>query len=144
MISPWTEKIWNLLLNLFFKKHLSETILYFARVQPAVKLKLSNAETYSKMRLKLVPNHNSDTHSEASALRDNMGTSLSTNILSLLFCRISIYTVRLHQRSSFSSLLSRSWQPSQLWASPIGCCKGSKSEWHGGRPVRRRGPRLFG
>uniref|UniRef100_A0A672Z4Y8 Neurobeachin-like protein 2 n=1 Tax=Sphaeramia orbicularis TaxID=375764 RepID=A0A672Z4Y8_9TELE len=35
--------------------------------------KLSNAETYSKMRLKLVPNYNFDPHSEASALRDNMG-----------------------------------------------------------------------
>uniref|UniRef100_A0A672J9K9 Neurobeachin-like protein 2 n=1 Tax=Salarias fasciatus TaxID=181472 RepID=A0A672J9K9_SALFA len=38
-----------------------------------VKWKLSNAETYSKMRLKLVPNYNYDPHSEASALRDNMG-----------------------------------------------------------------------
>ncbi|KAM4601359.1 neurobeachin-like protein 2 isoform 2-T2 [Polymixia lowei] len=43
------------------------------RVQPEVKWKLSNAETYSKMRLKLVPNYNYDAHSEASALRDNMG-----------------------------------------------------------------------
>uniref|UniRef100_A0A4W6DRB4 Neurobeachin-like protein 2 n=1 Tax=Lates calcarifer TaxID=8187 RepID=A0A4W6DRB4_LATCA len=40
-----------------------------------VKWKLSNAETYSKMRLKLVPNYNYDPHSEASALRDNMGMS---------------------------------------------------------------------
>uniref|UniRef100_A0A669DUS8 Neurobeachin-like protein 2 n=1 Tax=Oreochromis niloticus TaxID=8128 RepID=A0A669DUS8_ORENI len=38
-----------------------------------IKWKLSNAETYSKMRLKLVPNYNYDPHSEASALRDNMG-----------------------------------------------------------------------
>uniref|UniRef100_A0A2I4B951 Neurobeachin-like protein 2 n=1 Tax=Austrofundulus limnaeus TaxID=52670 RepID=A0A2I4B951_AUSLI len=43
------------------------------RVQPEVKWKLSSAETYSKMRLKLVPNYDHDTHSEASALRDNMG-----------------------------------------------------------------------
>uniref|UniRef100_M4AIB3 Neurobeachin-like protein 2 n=1 Tax=Xiphophorus maculatus TaxID=8083 RepID=M4AIB3_XIPMA len=43
------------------------------RVQPEVKWKLSAAETYSKMRLKLVPNYNYDSHSEASALRDNMG-----------------------------------------------------------------------
>uniref|UniRef100_A0A669EV45 Neurobeachin-like protein 2 n=1 Tax=Oreochromis niloticus TaxID=8128 RepID=A0A669EV45_ORENI len=42
-------------------------------IQPEVKWKLSNAETYSKMRLKLVPNYNYDPHSEASALRDNMG-----------------------------------------------------------------------
>ncbi|XP_056141782.1 neurobeachin-like protein 2 isoform X2 [Lampris incognitus] len=41
--------------------------------QPEVKWKLSNAETYSKMRLKLVPNYNYDSHGEASALRDNMG-----------------------------------------------------------------------
>ncbi|XP_030014461.1 neurobeachin-like protein 2 isoform X2 [Sphaeramia orbicularis] len=43
------------------------------RIQPVVQWKLSNAETYSKMRLKLVPNYNFDPHSEASALRDNMG-----------------------------------------------------------------------
>ncbi|KAF3691862.1 Neurobeachin-like protein 2 [Channa argus] len=43
------------------------------KVQPEVKWKLSGAETYSKMRLKLVPNYNCDSHTEASALRDNMG-----------------------------------------------------------------------
>ncbi|KAI1886215.1 hypothetical protein AGOR_G00211700 [Albula goreensis] len=43
------------------------------RVQPEVKWKLSSAETYSKMRMKLVPNYSYDPHSEASALRDNMG-----------------------------------------------------------------------
>ncbi|XP_031429737.1 neurobeachin-like protein 2 isoform X1 [Clupea harengus] len=43
------------------------------RIQPEVKWTLSNAETYSKMRLKLVPNYNYDSHSEAAALRDNMG-----------------------------------------------------------------------
>uniref|UniRef100_A0A665U7R1 Neurobeachin-like protein 2 n=1 Tax=Echeneis naucrates TaxID=173247 RepID=A0A665U7R1_ECHNA len=52
----------------------SERGAWANRVQPAVKWKLSNAETYSKMRLKLVPNYNYDPHSEASALRDNMGT----------------------------------------------------------------------
>uniref|UniRef100_A0A671PHP8 Neurobeachin-like protein 2 n=1 Tax=Sinocyclocheilus anshuiensis TaxID=1608454 RepID=A0A671PHP8_9TELE len=40
---------------------------------PEVKWKLSSAETYSKMRLKLVPNYSFDSHSDASALRDNMG-----------------------------------------------------------------------
>lgn len=35
--------------------------------------KLSSAETYSRMRLKLVPNYNFDCHQEASALRDNLG-----------------------------------------------------------------------
>uniref|UniRef100_UPI003AAC4AAA neurobeachin-like protein 2 isoform X1 n=1 Tax=Centroberyx gerrardi TaxID=166262 RepID=UPI003AAC4AAA len=51
----------------------SERGAWAERVQPEVKWKLSNAETYSKMRLKLVPNYNYDTHSEASAFRDNMG-----------------------------------------------------------------------
>uniref|UniRef100_A0A4W5RKL2 Neurobeachin-like protein 2 n=2 Tax=Hucho hucho TaxID=62062 RepID=A0A4W5RKL2_9TELE len=43
------------------------------RVPLEVKWKLSSAETYSKMRLKLVPNYQYDTHQEASASRDNMG-----------------------------------------------------------------------
>uniref|UniRef100_A0A671WSY8 Neurobeachin-like protein 2 n=1 Tax=Sparus aurata TaxID=8175 RepID=A0A671WSY8_SPAAU len=51
----------------------SERGAWANRIQPEVKLKLSSAETYSKMRLKLVPNHNYDPHSEASAQRDNMG-----------------------------------------------------------------------
>ncbi|XP_068179302.1 neurobeachin-like protein 2 isoform X1 [Antennarius striatus] len=51
----------------------SERGAWASRVQPEVKLKLSIAETYSKMRLKLVPNYNYDPHSEASAQRDNMG-----------------------------------------------------------------------
>lgn len=38
-----------------------------------VRWKLSSAETYSRMRLKLVPNLNFDQHLEASALRDNLG-----------------------------------------------------------------------
>lgn len=61
------------------------------RVQPEVKWKLSNAETYSKMRLKLVPNYNYDAHCEASALRDNMGMkqTFSKSYLRLLelFCK---------------------------------------------------------
>ncbi|XP_060726425.1 neurobeachin-like protein 2 isoform X5 [Tachysurus vachellii] len=51
----------------------SERRAWANRGQPEVKWKLSSAETYSKMRLKLVPNYNFDSHSEASALRDNMG-----------------------------------------------------------------------
>ncbi|XP_058230531.1 neurobeachin-like protein 2 isoform X2 [Hemibagrus wyckioides] len=51
----------------------SERRAWANRDQPEVKWKLSSAETYSKMRLKLVPNYNFDSHSEASALRDNMG-----------------------------------------------------------------------
>lgn len=51
----------------------SERGAWTNRVQPEVKWKLSSAETYSKMRLKLVPNYNYDAHSEASAFRDNMG-----------------------------------------------------------------------
>nr|XP_020468355.1 neurobeachin-like protein 2 [Monopterus albus] len=51
----------------------SERGAWANKVQPEVKWKLSTAETYSKMRLKLVPNYNCDPHTEASALRDNMG-----------------------------------------------------------------------
>ncbi|XP_068790145.1 neurobeachin-like protein 2 isoform X3 [Struthio camelus] len=40
---------------------------------PETRWKLSSAETYSRMRLKLVPNLNFDQHLEASALRDNLG-----------------------------------------------------------------------
>uniref|UniRef100_A0A8C5EJZ1 Neurobeachin-like protein 2 n=1 Tax=Gouania willdenowi TaxID=441366 RepID=A0A8C5EJZ1_GOUWI len=47
---------------------------------PEVKWKLSGAETYSKMRLKLVPNYNYDPHTEASAQRDNMGALPSTTL----------------------------------------------------------------
>ncbi|XP_072905355.1 neurobeachin-like protein 2 isoform X3 [Hemitrygon akajei] len=39
-----------------------------------IKWKLSSAETYSRMRLKLVPNYNFDKHLDASALRDNLGS----------------------------------------------------------------------
>ncbi|KAM3613566.1 uncharacterized protein V6R79_001520 [Siganus canaliculatus] len=51
----------------------SERGAWANKILSEVKLKLSSAETYSKMRLKLVPNHNYDPHSEASAQRDNMG-----------------------------------------------------------------------
>uniref|UniRef100_A0A8B9RHI3 Neurobeachin-like protein 2 n=1 Tax=Astyanax mexicanus TaxID=7994 RepID=A0A8B9RHI3_ASTMX len=40
---------------------------------PWMHWKLSSAENYSRMRLKLVRNYNFDTHREASALRDNLG-----------------------------------------------------------------------
>ncbi|XP_078396983.1 neurobeachin-like protein 2 isoform X4 [Cetorhinus maximus] len=39
-----------------------------------IKWKLASVETYSRMRLKLVPNYSFDKHAEASALRDNLGT----------------------------------------------------------------------
>lgn len=35
--------------------------------------RVSSAENYSRMRLKLVRNYNFDAHREASALRDNLG-----------------------------------------------------------------------
>ncbi|NWH71020.1 NBEL2 protein, partial [Piaya cayana] len=46
------------------------------RNPPEVRWKLSSAETYSRMRLKLVPNLNFDQHLEASALRDNLAEHL--------------------------------------------------------------------
>ncbi|XP_061144614.1 neurobeachin-like protein 2 isoform X1 [Syngnathus typhle] len=51
----------------------SERAVWAKKNQPEVKWILSSAETYSKMRLKLVPNHLYDPHTEASAQRDNMG-----------------------------------------------------------------------
>ncbi|KAM8967194.1 neurobeachin-like protein 2 [Pelodytes ibericus] len=45
-----------------------------------VRWKLSSAETYSRMRLKLVPNYSFDSHAEASALRDNMGMDHSLSL----------------------------------------------------------------
>uniref|UniRef100_A0A8C3S4Y9 Neurobeachin-like protein 2 n=1 Tax=Chelydra serpentina TaxID=8475 RepID=A0A8C3S4Y9_CHESE len=49
------------------------------RNPPEIRWKLSSAETYSRMRLKLVPNYNFDRHAEASALRDNLGADHSHN-----------------------------------------------------------------
>lgn len=54
----------------------SVSVFFISRVQSEVNWKLSSAETYSKMRLKLVPNYNYDPHSDASAQRDNMGMNL--------------------------------------------------------------------
>lgn len=45
----------------------------FGRQQKDTHWKLSSAENYSRMRLKLVRNYNFDPHREASALRDNLG-----------------------------------------------------------------------
>ncbi|XP_040211167.1 neurobeachin-like protein 2 isoform X2 [Rana temporaria] len=50
------------------------------RNPPEVRWKLSSAETYSRMRLKLVPNYKFDDHTEASALRDNLGTDQSQTL----------------------------------------------------------------
>lgn len=47
------------------------------RKQNPIHWKLANVENYSRMRLKLVPNYNFKTHSEASALRDNLGVQHS-------------------------------------------------------------------
>lgn len=46
---------------------------HIRRDPPVPRWKLSSAETYSRMRLKLVPNHHFNPHLEASALRDNLG-----------------------------------------------------------------------
>lgn len=45
----------------------------FGRQLKDIHWKLSSAENYSRMRLKLVRNYNFDPHREASALRDNLG-----------------------------------------------------------------------
>uniref|UniRef100_A0A7M4E3Q1 Neurobeachin-like protein 2 n=1 Tax=Crocodylus porosus TaxID=8502 RepID=A0A7M4E3Q1_CROPO len=51
----------------------SQRSAWATRDSPQMHWKLSSAETYSRMRLKLVPNYNFDCHQEASALRDNLG-----------------------------------------------------------------------
>ncbi|XP_029444090.1 neurobeachin-like protein 2 isoform X2 [Rhinatrema bivittatum] len=57
----------------------------WAERNPAeMKWKLSTAETYSRRRLKLVPNYNFDSHTEASALRDNLGAEHLQNLESSL------------------------------------------------------------
>ena len=43
------------------------------RQQDEMHWRVSSAENYSRMRLKLVRNYNYDPHREASALRDNLG-----------------------------------------------------------------------
>ncbi|XP_066543971.1 neurobeachin-like protein 1 isoform X1 [Amia ocellicauda] len=56
------------------------------RQQNSMHWKVSSAENYSRMRLKLVQNYNFDPHKEASALRDNLGVQenqLSTESLLL-------------------------------------------------------------
>lgn len=57
------------------------------RNPPEVRWKLSSAETYSRMRLKLVPNLNFDQHLEASALRDNLGEVVALGHPWVLLCR---------------------------------------------------------
>lgn len=52
--------------------------MYFVTVlnrqQDEMHWRLSSAENFSRMRLKLVRNYIFDAHKEASALRDNLGT----------------------------------------------------------------------
>lgn len=45
----------------------------FSRQQDEMHWRVSSAENFSRMRLKLVRNYNFDLHREASALRDNLG-----------------------------------------------------------------------
>ncbi|XP_072473428.1 neurobeachin-like protein 1 isoform X1 [Notamacropus eugenii] len=47
------------------------------RKQNIIHWKLANVENYSRMKLKLVPNYNFNSHEEASALRDNLGVQHS-------------------------------------------------------------------
>ncbi|XP_059585234.1 neurobeachin-like protein 2 isoform X1 [Alligator mississippiensis] len=62
----------------------SQRSAWATRDLPQMHWKLSSAETYSRMRLKLVPNYNFDCHQEASALRDNLGADhLQTSAESL-------------------------------------------------------------
>uniref|UniRef100_A0A8C2F2I8 Neurobeachin-like protein 2 n=1 Tax=Cyprinus carpio TaxID=7962 RepID=A0A8C2F2I8_CYPCA len=71
MINSQQEVVWRHWKSL--RRLLSSERRAWALRSPQVNWKLSSAETYSKMRLKLVPNYSFDSHSDASALRDNMG-----------------------------------------------------------------------
>lgn len=48
-------------------------IVVVTRQQSEMHWRVSTAENYSRMRLKLTRNYNFDSHREASALRDNLG-----------------------------------------------------------------------
>lgn len=48
-------------------------IIVINRQQSEMHWRVSTAENYSRMRLKLTRNYNFDSHREASALRDNLG-----------------------------------------------------------------------
>jgi len=61
------------------------------RNPPEVRWKLSSAETYSRMRLKLVPNLNFDQHLEASALRDNLGEASGGSLTPCSPCQWGAY-----------------------------------------------------
>lgn len=61
------------------------------RNPPEVRWKLSSAETYSRMRLKLVPNLNFDQHLEASALRDNLGEAPRGSLTPCSPCQCDAY-----------------------------------------------------
>lgn len=56
------------------------------RQQSEMHWRVSTAENYSRMRLKLTRNYNYDPHREASALRDNLGKSKSKAIHTFETC----------------------------------------------------------
>lgn len=51
-------------------------IVVINRQQSEMHWRVSTAENYSRMRLKLTRNYNFDPHREASALRDNLGKTV--------------------------------------------------------------------
>lgn len=55
--------------------------------------RVSSAENFSRMRLKLVRNYNFDPHREASALRDNLGKASGWPTCAHLVCRAHFYIV---------------------------------------------------
>lgn len=61
-------------------------IVVINRQQSEMHWRVSTAENYSRMRLKLTRNYNFDPHREASALRDNLGK------MTLLLCGLHTRT----------------------------------------------------
>lgn len=63
------------------------------RQQGKMHWRVSTAENYSRMRLKLVRNYNFDPHREASALRDNLGKTLLLCGLYTVFSPLDFFGV---------------------------------------------------
>lgn len=61
-------------------------VVVINRQQSEMHWRVSTAENYSRMRLKLTRNYNFDSHREASALRDNLGKT------ALLLCGLHTRT----------------------------------------------------
>lgn len=58
--------------------------------------RVSSAENYSRMRLKLVRNYNFDSHKEASALRDNLGKTTAEYYDFMFLSKLVLKSSKMH------------------------------------------------